>query len=67
MMATSPGAPTCRLPGLGFAVDHSPAPVDGRHGDHLLIREHIDHCLKHSVTGGRGTSVQEFKEITKFL
>jgi len=27
---------------------------------HLLIREHIDHCLKQSVTGGRGTSVQEF-------
>ena len=65
-MATSPGAPTCRLPEVGFAVDHL-RPLDGRHGDHVLIREHIDHRLKQSVAGGRGASVQEFKEITKFL
>jgi len=32
-----------------------------------LIHDHIDHCLKQSVTGGRGALVQEFKEITKFL
>jgi DNA-binding FrmR family transcriptional regulator len=32
-----------------------------------LIHDHIDHCLKQSATGGRGTLVQEFKEITKFL
>jgi DNA-binding FrmR family transcriptional regulator len=32
-----------------------------------LIHDHIDHCLKQSVTGGRARLVQEFKEITKFL
>jgi DNA-binding FrmR family transcriptional regulator len=32
-----------------------------------LIHDHIDHCLKQSVTRGRGVLVQEFKEITKFL
>jgi DNA-binding FrmR family transcriptional regulator len=32
-----------------------------------LIHDHIDHCLKQSVTGSRRGLVQEFKEITKFL
>jgi DNA-binding FrmR family transcriptional regulator len=35
-----------------------------------LIKDHIDHCLEHAVTGTPKTarsSVTEFKEITKYL
>jgi uncharacterized protein len=32
-----------------------------------LIHDHIDHCLKQTVTGSRGGLVQEFKQNTKFL
>ena len=33
-----------------------------------LIHDHIDHCLQHAVeTDGGGASIDEFKEITKYL
>lgn len=35
-----------------------------------LVHDHIDHCLEHSVRkGARGAdnTIQEFKEITKYL
>ena len=34
-----------------------------------LIHDHIDHCLDHAVDGRPGArrSVEEFKEITKYL
>jgi DNA-binding FrmR family transcriptional regulator len=35
-----------------------------------LVHDHIDHCLEHSVRkGARGANntIQEFKEITKYL
>lgn len=36
----------------------------------LLIHDHIDHCLEHAVGGERGDakrSIEEFKEITRYL
>lgn len=40
----------------------------------VLIQDHIDHCLEHSIemSGGRDgkvdkSSIEEFKEITKYL
>jgi DNA-binding FrmR family transcriptional regulator len=35
-----------------------------------LVHDHIDHCLEHAVKKGArnaGETVQEFKEITKYL
>ena len=34
-----------------------------------LIRDHIDHCLEHSIEDGSHSekAVREFKEITKYL
>ena len=35
-----------------------------------LVRDHIDHCLEHAVNeGGKKAdkSIQEFREITKYL
>lgn len=36
----------------------------------ILVHDHIDHCLQHSVNEGPLTAnetVREFKEITKYL
>ncbi|MBJ9976919.1 metal-sensing transcriptional repressor [Pseudomonas sp. S75] len=35
-----------------------------------LIQDHIDHCLEHAVdamASGEGASLEEFKQITKYL
>ena len=36
----------------------------------VLVHDHIDHCLEHSVrkgTRGANSTISEFKEITKYL
>lgn len=33
----------------------------------ILIHDHIDHCLEHSVKNGAKTTIRDFKEITKYL
>ena len=36
----------------------------------ILVHDHIDHCLEHSVcenTGDANNAIREFKEITKYL
>lgn len=36
----------------------------------VLVHDHIDHCLEHSVrkgTRGANNAISEFKEITKYL
>ena len=36
----------------------------------VLVHDHIDHCLEHTVREGASTSedaIREFKEITKYL
>ncbi|MFY9288693.1 MAG: metal-sensing transcriptional repressor [Alphaproteobacteria bacterium] len=35
----------------------------------VLIQDHIDHCLEHSIEGKKGAhaALKEFKEITKYL
>ena len=32
-----------------------------------LIHDHIDHCLAHALDAGGAVSIDEFKEITKYL
>lgn len=33
----------------------------------ILIHDHIDHCLEHSVQHGSKNAIRDFKEITKYL
>ena len=33
----------------------------------ILIHEHIDHCLEHSINDNDKNAIAEFKEITKYL